>query len=420
MNDVTAGNDIREKRGLISRIQASFIFRVFMSLVLSVCVWLTMNSSYVNPPGRKTFPVTLTQLHRSSLTNHNLELRNEIIKNSVTVDLKGRQEDIDAIVPSDFDAYIDFSKITGVEDKSIKVDLVSTKADNITIVKIEPSEIPIEVERRMTKTLNIDIKLNGEPADGFFLTNYSCNPPTKLFAAKESLIEQIDKVIVETDIEGIAGNMVLHKQCKVLDVTGAEMIVLGWEQLVDISLEISKDVKVVANVEGSPAYDYYVRYTTVTPETVRINGTREALENIESLDAGTVNIASSRQSVTKELTFMLPYNAKLTNSTLPRVVVDVTINKYQYTQDVSLNRERIDLINKRAEYRYEVVENEIPLLLKGKSDDIANIDPDLVSAVIDVGEFTPGRHAAKAILYLPAGIECSLNVLVTLIVAKNE
>lgn len=407
---------------LLSRIAGSFIFRILCSLVMAVVVWITMNSMYVNPPGEKTFNPPLSILHRSSLENlgsHGIELRTESFPGDVVVYLKGRQEDLDKLTRNDFEAYIDFDKVTGLEDSSLTVELRATNVENVTIVKIEPETVPIELEWRENKIFDVAVKFTGELEEGLYLSGYSRFPSTRSFTGREGQVNQISDVYVEVDLSGVSGNTVLHQQCRIADENGRELNRVWPEQVVDITLEVSKDVPVVANVTGSPAEDYYVRYITTTPETVRINGTKEALEQVDSLYTDNMDINNFRHSVAQERSILVPNNVRISANALPRAIIDVTIFKYLYTQDISLNKLRVEIINNDEQYRYEIVESEIPLLLKGKVDDITSLDSSQINAVIDVYGLTPGTHAVSTIVTLPEGIISVNDVLLTLIVAKN-
>ena len=410
--------DNNEKK-LLARITGSFIFRLFSSIFLAAVIWLTINATYVNPPMTKTFRPPLTLLNRSALDDKRLELITENFRGSVDVVLKGRQEDVEKISVDDFDAFIDFSNVDGIEDTSLTVELRAPKTDNMTIVGIEPSTIPIKVERRVVKSFDITVHFTGELADGFYLTSYTQSSSTRLITARESLVDQIERVDVDVDLTGMAGNNIAHQQCRIYNVDGSEVNRVGWEQIVDVTLEISKDVQIIPDITGSPAEDHYVSYRTVTPESVRINGTKEALEQVGSLYTDVMDIGYARQSLSQERALLLPNNVRLTANALPRAQIDVTIYKYQYTQDVALSKTRVELINDEEQYRYEIVESEIPLLLKGKVDDIANLDQSQVSAVIDVEGLLPGTNAVSAIVTLPEGIISVNDVLLTVIVARN-
>jgi len=419
MGRVVSAGKPTVKKSLLSRIFGSFFFRLLCSFVLAVVVWLTINTTYVNPPKDKDLSISLSHINRSALDNNNMELKTEIFRNTVDIYLKGRQEDLDRITANNFEAYIDFNSIEGIEDTSLAVELRTFNTDNISIVKVEPEAIPIELERRKTLTFDINMQLTGELAEGFYLTNFTRFPATRSFTARESYINQIDRVDVTADISGLSGNTVLHQQCRIYGKDGREINRVGWEQVVDVSLEISKDVPVIANVTGSPAEDHYVRYITTIPEIVRINGTKEALEQVDNLYTETLDIGNSRQNISRDCSLLLPNNVKISMNTLPRALIDVTIFKYQYTQDIALSKGRIELINNLDGYRYEIVESEIPLLLKGKVDDIANLDSSQISAVIDVDGLTPGTHAVQTIVTLPEGIISVNDVLLMVIVAPN-
>jgi len=416
---IAANRPESKKNGIFSRMQANFLFRLLLSLLCAVSVWLTLNATLVNPPGTSTFQVTLTQLHRNELDTRNLELMTDPIRGAVVISLKGRQEDLDNLKYSDFEAAIDFAHVTDTDISELKVELISKNPENVSVVSIEPAFIPIVVERRVTKTFDIDVQLTGAPAEGFTQTGYTRLPSTKSYTGSESLINQITKVEIEVDISNLAGNAIFHKQCRVLNAAGGVIYRSGWEQVVDISIEISKEVRINAISSGNPPGDYYVRYMTVTPETVFINGTREALESVNSLDTEAVDIRNAEQNISVSQPLIIPKNIRLSNDAAPAATVDVTVSRKQYTMDVPLLKERIEYINSLSEYLYDINDSEIPLMLKGEVDDIADLDSGMISAVINVEGLGPGIHPVRANVSLPAGIEIVNNVMLDVIVTRR-
>jgi YbbR domain-containing protein len=409
----------REKQSLFSRIQNYFVFKALFSLFVALFLWLMINASYVNPPGTKTVYAPVTLLNRSALDELEIELKSGVFPNTVNVHVKGRQEDLDKLSPGNFEAVLDFAQATSAADTKLKVELRSANTENVSIVSVEPSEIPIELELRKTRTLDVEVQFTGDPADGFRLTNYTRFPSTKSFSGRESLVDSLGKVDVLVDITGLAGNTTVHQQCRVFDTEGKEIKRIEWEQVFDVTLEISKEVPVVADITGNPANDYYVLYTTVSPESVELNGTREALEKVDSLYAETLDIAQKRESITEERALLLPNNVKLSGDVPPRAVVDVTIKKYQFSLDIKLSKARVELLNRRPEYRYEIAEGEVALLLKGKGSDIASLTSDDISAVVNVAGLTPGTHAVPATVTLPEGIVGVNDVVLTVVIAAN-
>jgi YbbR domain-containing protein len=419
VNDKKTVKRAKNGEGLLSRIAQSFIFRLLISLILAVFVWLLLNAAVINPPGESYTTVNLRVLNRPSLDGKNLELGEEIeIPGTITVYDKGREEDRNNISRGNFEAVIDFANIMGVDTKSLPVILNETNTENVTVVRIEPSEIEIEVERRVTKPFNIDVIFTGDTADGFIRTGFTQYPTTRTYSDRESEIEKIDRVEAIVDISELAGNTVFHPMCVIYDHDGNEINRAGWEQAVDVTVEVSKEVPVIPNVIGTPATDYYELIRTATPETVRINGPREMLEKVDNLYTEPVNINGARDTVKHEMPLVLPNTVKMSMSDRASAEVEVAIYKYQYTQDIALNKSHVEFINTNSNLRYEIVESEKLLTLKGRIEDIASLSPDKVSAVVNVAGIYPGTHAVPAIVTLPDRIINVHDVILTVVVAS--
>ncbi|MDR1059933.1 MAG: hypothetical protein LBL83_01685, partial [Clostridiales bacterium] len=414
------------KQSLFSKLQGIFAFRLLFSVLAALVIWLFINTN-LNPASERSFYVLLTQKNQSSLEGKGLVLMNETIAPGVTVYVKGREEDLGGLTQGNFDVSLDFGKIEERGEKRVKLDLSVVDAKNISVLRMEPEEIDISVESITANQFDISPIWEGEPADGYELTGYTMVPRTQRIRGRESLVNQAAGVELRVDLSDLAGNRTAYLQSKVIDSAGEAMPVIDWEQSVEVSLEISKEVPVQPAITGNAAEEYYMLDCEVTPATVFVNGTSEALEGVDSVFTELVDITSARQSVSLSKLLVLPSGVSLTASKNPlgQAQVDIEIARYEY-REFYISRSNIQLIDARENrrYKYEIVQSEIPIILKGKTNDLNAVTPDMITAVASVTDLNTGLHHVGVVVTLPDGVvgvqDAFLDVIVSADIPGNS
>jgi YbbR domain-containing protein len=334
-------------------------------------------------------------------------LINDSIAPGVTVYVKGREEDLGGLTQGNFNVSLDFGKIEEQGEKKVKLDLSVIDAKNISVLRMEPEEIDLSVESITANQFAVSPIWEGEPAEGYELTSSSIFPRTQRIRGRESLVNQAAGVELRVDLSDLAGNRTMYLQSKVIDGDGEPMPVIDWEQSVEVSLEISKEVPVQPAITGNAAEDYYMLDCTATPATVFVNGTKEALEGVDSIFTELIDITSARQSMSLSKLLVLPSGVSLTASKNPQsqAQIDIAIERYEYRR-FDISRSNIQLINAREDsrYKYEIVQSEIPIILKGKTSDLNAVAPDMITAVASVTDLNTGLHHVGVVVTLPDGV----------------
>ena len=83
------------------------------------------------------------------------------------------------------------------------------------------------------------------------------------------------------------------------------------------------DVKVVAQVRGTPAPGFTVQRVVVDPASVRIKGPRSTIESRGEVSTLPIDVSGSRRSVSQSVGLMLPAATYLTRERTVRVTVEI-------------------------------------------------------------------------------------------------
>ena len=133
-----------------------------LSLFLAIILWLYIAGGE-NPMVENFIDISLTQ------TNLSEDLAIKEFPTNVSVGIKGPKNIINNISPNQISGIVDFSEINKEGLFKLEVEVAAPKRTQIT--RIIPSEIKVEVERILTKEVEVEYSLIGIPEKGFSLAD---------------------------------------------------------------------------------------------------------------------------------------------------------------------------------------------------------------------------------------------------------
>ncbi len=124
----------------------------------------------------------------------------------VRVSLRGKPENISSVTENDVTAFVDFSYYTepGFQTVPVQIQLSSSAMSvNPLEVQVEPQQITVNLEDRITAFVPITPSFTGELAKGYRIADYSSNPAMVEISGPRSIVEKIDEMFSDSiSIEG--------------------------------------------------------------------------------------------------------------------------------------------------------------------------------------------------------------------------
>jgi YbbR domain-containing protein len=173
--------------------------------VLSLAAALLISFFYkMNTLGNRSFQVPLQIESTNSLVPAGSYLQ------KVNINLRGEKNNIFQIPEEDIEAYIDISKYTSEDTHRIPVQF-RKKGSALGIepleITVEPADIDIKIENKISRNINIIPSFKGFIAEGYEMTSQSINPSSIIAEGPQSIIESIFEFnTVPIDLEGRYGN----------------------------------------------------------------------------------------------------------------------------------------------------------------------------------------------------------------------
>lgn len=262
-----------------------------LSLAIALAIWLLVAN--INDPVVVTsydVPVTIQNsayLESGGKTYQVLEQQQ-----MVTVILRGNSSVVENRT-GDIQAVADLTQIVDMDTTPVMVPVTATcdrvAAEDISVV---PAAIGIEIEDMVSKDFTITVTAGDTtPSADYEVGTMEANPEKVTITGPESLIDKIDRVMAEVDTAlmnedtTITSRLIIYdKNQDTLDETEMNYLKFDIGQpVVDIHVDLWRvrgDIQLAVNYSGSPAPGYQVGDVTITPSTISVAGTDEALAQL--------------------------------------------------------------------------------------------------------------------------------------------
>ena len=271
-----------------------------LSLAIALAIWLLVAN--INDPVVVTsydVPVTIQNsayLESGGKTYQVLEQQQ-----MVTVILRGNSSVVENRT-GDIQAVADLTQIVDMDTTPVMVPVTATcdrvAAEDISVV---PAAIGIEIEDMVSKDFTITVTAGDTtPSADYEVGTMEANPEKVTITGPESLIDKIDRVMAEVDTTPMNEDTTITSRLIIYDknqdtLDDTEMNYLKFDigqPVVDIHVDLWRvrgDIQLAVNYSGSPAPGYQVGDVTITPSTISVAGTDEALAQL-AVEGNTIEI----------------------------------------------------------------------------------------------------------------------------------
>lgn len=396
-----------------------------MALVFSAFLWLIV-VNVDNPVGSRTFtdiPVTIVN---DDIITSSGEVYQIVGESTISVTVYANREVRQELSSDDIVAIADVSEMdtsTNLIPITVTIPQYTDRYESAVAV---PRNLRIQREKSGRKVLALTADTNGTvPRDGYTLGDLTIHPDNVTITGPESALEQIDRAVARVDVSGISKDEERPADLILYDANGNELSQtqlennLGEDGLT-VSIEVleEKTVPVEFGVSGTPADGYRYTGCTSEPETIRICGRSDDIEDVESIQvpASVIDISGARESVgmTVDITSYLPDGISLVDENSGQIKVTAKIEEAG-TRSIDLLVSSIK-INNLADNLRVSYEPDAEITLRFRGDESALEVLDISNAVsVDLSDYTdPGTYDIPVSVNIPEGIEMISDVTVRL------
>lgn len=252
-----------------------------------------------------------------------------------TVKLTVRADDtafVTKLSAKDFEAYVDLRNV-GAGTHTLPISVTSKNAD-ISVVRIEPDEIKVDLQPVRQKIVNLQLEVIGEVAKGFRLESAELEHKTVTVSGAQELLKTLGSAKVEIRLSGSENaNFSREGSVKIFDKNGnvLESVIPQQKEVnvnfVIVEAESVKQLGVRARVIGS-MHGAAVKSIEVEPAVLFVVGEREILNALEFIETEEIDLNGADKSFVSQAKIVLPEGVRLEEGQGSEVEVRVEVEAF--------------------------------------------------------------------------------------------
>ena len=378
--------------------------------MVAIALWAYV-IAVVGPEYQDTFrDIPVSFVGTSALEDKGLMLLNETTP-TVTLELSGNRSDLSKLNTSNISITVDLSKIEVPGKNAVLYDVaypVNVNGSAITIKNGTPAGINLDIVRRLTKNVPIEVYYEGALPDDYIKEKPELEMEAVRISGPEDVVSKIDSARIgiqldETSTATITGEY-SFTLCDVNDApVDAKYVQVSGENAQTISLTLPiKRVKeiplTVTVIEGGGAT---VENTQIVQsmESILVSGDEAVLENLESLELGTMDLSTMLEDTRQVFDIVLP-DGVANETGITQVTVSVSFEQLQTQRFYATT---FQLENVPASLNITVTNVQLEVKIRGEQSLLDALQPENIIVTVDCSEATVGSNRLDAIVTIADG-----------------
>ena len=310
-----------------------------LSLAIAVALWFMVINTE-NPFETRSYTASVQIQNEESLFERGYVVVNEDEINStrVMVRLRGQRLALDTLSQSNtkVQAIVDLSNVIysyNGEPVSVPVNIVipSVVNNSFEILSKSVQSVTVDIQPYINKDFTVKPVVNYSDESSGELINAVTSPSTITAYGAKSVINSIAEVRASVTPEVLENDMVMTAVPTAYDAEGnvVNNVTFSSSELsVKISMDDMKSVRIAVDTTGRPAEDYQVTGLYLSPETIDVAGSEEALSGISVIRLPDIDIAGMDSNIIKtfDIGDYLPDGVRIVGGT-DTVTATVTLER---------------------------------------------------------------------------------------------
>lgn len=301
-------------------------------------------------------------------------------------------------------ATLDLSKVVpGPELQEAPVK-VTVAAENVVVVEVTPAAVPVRLERRIQRTLPVQARFANEPPTGFQPGTATFRPQEVTVSGAESLVATVTAVLATMRFGDAPFDLAQDVRPIPVDasgqpIEGVEVDPVGVQVSVPVvPTATTRTVPILWQLRGAVATGYWIARVTTDPIVVTVSGQRTAIEGLERVDTGPVDVTGLSASRTFTVPLVVP--RELTVLGAREATVQVTVVAIVGTRPFQV---AVQAVNVGSGLQAEVTPETVEVIVAGPMPTLNALGPGSVTAIVDMSGRGPGTHTVDVAARVPSG-----------------
>ncbi|UHA71748.1 CdaR family protein [Paenibacillus sp. 481] len=332
------------------------------------------------------------------------------------IQVRGNRSKLNAALPEHYQVSVD---VTGYGPGRHVISLDYKSEPGIDLLTMQPSVVTVELEEVQTKQVEVRIKTQGVPAEGYKAGTPIIRPSERVHVTlPKTRMSQVKSVSAVVSIDK-ANETVIHKQVKLTAYDSRGREVKGaviTPSVVEVEVPITKPFKTVplqVNTVGELPTGLAIASLEPSVNEVTVYGPQQVLNRIEFYDSVQVDLSKFSKAGEYSLNVQLtppPNIEKMEPSNLTVVVRITAVQKRTITGvpiRIAGNNERLKTtIAEPSSRKFDVT-------VIGAPNVINELRPEDIQLIANVNDLPPGEHNVTLQVNLPRFVKREDNTVFT-------
>ncbi len=390
----------------MSEFKNSKTFRIIISILVAVVMWLYVDNIDTTPVEQRVFNVPIRFIGAEDvLMERGLMMASSSVTD-VDLVLSGNRNIMTKLNTDEIYVEVDLTGITAPEEYSLTYEIVFpdtfSQNNGIELSSASTYRVTVEIVELYSKSIMVRGTTTGSPAEGYMVGEMSFDTDTVLVSGEQLAVSNISHALVTVDLDGATENVVTSVEFQLIDFGGAvvdkSQFRVDTEAIrVTVPILQIKELPLVVDFIESPGSTLGdVAESTVFPTSITVAGSKNSLAGLDEITLAEIDLSEVTEDSTFTVPIPLPSGAQnLSGETEAEITIQFrNVTTQTYTVDT------ISVIN--APENVSILTNELEVTLRGPVDVLAGISAYQLRVVGDMTDITggSGSYAVPATVYV--------------------
>ena len=403
-----------------------------LCLVVSLGMWLYV-VNYISPESEAMFyniPVVFEG--ETVLTTERNLMITDISSTTVNMKISGNRSDLNKVNSNNIVVKIDLTKVYDPGETQLTYSYSfpgDIPSGALTVENKFPSAITITTDSKRTREIPVKVVYTGSAPEGFITDTENAVLDYNFVnvTGPSKVVELIDHARIDVDLTGRVESINESFVYTLCDAAGtpvnAEQVVTDVAEVrLNLVIQRFQVVMLKLNLTYGGGTNENNVIVDLAPQSIRVSGSEKMLESLTELVVGSVDLSTIEADTTLTFPINLPEGVTnlsgVTEVTATIKFDNLSIKKFQVSN--------IQVVNVPEGMEYDLMSQVLEVTLRGNKVLVGMLDPNDISAVVDLSGKEPGTFTVKASIiitnssYSAVGEMGSHSVSVTLTAAAAE
>lgn len=361
---------------------------VLFSLTIAFTLWLYV-ITVVSPESTEEYHnVAVAFSGESILTEKGLMLISESIP-TAKVTLVGNRSDLVNINAGNLTLLADLSKISEPGEHKLSYTVTPPGNMSVSVENREPKTITVKVVEKLTAKVPVQINYTGTLPESYIMDkgSESLSATEVTVTGPREVVELIKQAVIEINCDGRTETVVEDLRYKLCDENGepldVSLVTTDVEQIhLEVRVSRVKTIPLRLNVNSGGGATEETSSIRIDPEEITISGNDIALEGLDELVLGTVNLGDLTTAEKREydIASILPEGIRnesgITTAVAEISFPDLTKKDFTITD--------IQTINVAQGMEATLVTKQLTITVRGPKEQVLALTTADITAVLDL------------------------------------